>query len=95
MFWFVVGLLRRDSVRRLVAAFYLQTSKVVLINRKYQIIVISMLKNRNNKHSSNYIIKFVSFMPVYYAINLNIILSCIVFSYLYLGSIDLFASLNQ
>ena len=33
-------------------------------------------------------------MSIYYAINLDIISSCIIFSYLYLGSIDLLQLLN-
>ena len=51
--------------------------------------VVNILNNWNLRYSSNYIIKFVRFIPIYYTINLNIILSFIVFSNLYIGSIDL------
>ena len=68
----------------------IQTGKVDLINRRYQIIVISMLKNWSCMYSSHYFIKCLGFMPIYYDINLDIVSSCMVFSYLYLGSIDLF-----
>ena len=47
--------------------------------------VIGMLKNCNCKYYNHNIIKFVGFMPIYYAINLDIVLSCMVFSCLYLG----------
>ena len=71
--------------------FYLiQTGKMDLINSIYQIMVVSMLmKNWNCIYSSHYIIKFIDFMPIYYTIKLDIVSSCMVFSYLYLGSIDL------
>ena len=52
----------------------IQTCKVDLISRRYY---------------SHYIIKFVCCMSVYYAINLDIVSSCMVFRYLYLGSINL------
>ena len=51
--------------------------------------VVSMLKNWSRIYSNHYIIKFVGFMPIYYTINLDIVSSYMVFSYLYLGSIDL------
>ena len=38
---------------------------------------------------SHYFIKFIGFILIYYAININIVSLCIVFSYLYLESIDL------
>ena len=41
------------------------------------------------QYSSHYFIKFVCFMPIYYTINLDIVSSYLVFSYLYLESIDL------
>ena len=69
----------------------IQIGKVDLINRRYQIMFVSMLKNWNRRYSSYYIIKFVVFIPIYYVINLNIVSSYMVSSYLYLG----FASLNQ
>ena len=52
--------------------------------------VVSILKNWSRRYSSHYIIKFVGFIPIYFAIKLNIISSCMIFSYLYLGFIDLF-----
>ena len=47
--------------------------------------VVNMLNNWNRKYSSRYIIKFVGFMLIYYTINLDIVSSCMVFSYLYFG----------
>ena len=35
-------------------------------------------------YSNHYIIKFINFVLIYYVINLNIILSYIIFNYLYL-----------
>ena len=67
----------------------IKTRKVDLISRKYQIMVISMLKNWSRKYFSHFIIKFVGFMPICYTINFNIVSSCMIFSYLYLESIDL------
>ena len=63
----------------------IQTGKSNLISRIYQIMVISILKNWCYRYSSHYFIKFVGFIPIYYAINLNIVLLCMVFSYLYLS----------
>ena len=60
-----------------------------LISSRYQIMVISILNNWNRRYSSHFIIKFVGFMSIYYAINLDIVSSCMIFSYLYLESIDL------
>ena len=51
--------------------------------------VVGMLKNWSCRYSSYYIIKFVGFLSIYYAINLDIVSLCMVFKYLYLGSIDL------
>ena len=51
--------------------------------------IVSMLKNWIRKYYNHYIITFIDFMPISYAINLDIVLSCIVFSHLYLKSIDL------
>ena len=66
----------------------IQIGKADLISRIYQIIIVS-LKNWNCKYYSHYIIKFVGIMPIYYTINLDIVSSFMVFSFLYLGSIDL------
>ena len=67
----------------------IQTDKTDMLDPRYQIIVVSILKNWNRKYSNHYIIKFVSFISIYYAINLNIVLSCMIFTYLYIGSIAL------
>ena len=73
---FIGGLLQRDAIRRLIAELYLcggdfLIGKTDLINRKYQIMIVSMLKNRSRKYFSYYIIKFefVDFMLIYYDIN--------------------------
>ena len=64
--------------------FYLyeviQTDKANSINR----MVVYMLKNWSRKYSSYYIIKFISFIPIYYGINLDIVSSFMVFSNLYI-----------
>ena len=49
--------------------------------------VVSMLKNWSRRYSTHYIIKFIGFMSIYYAINLDIVSSYMVFSYLYLKSV--------
>ena len=43
----------------------------------------------SRKCYSHYIIIFVDCMSIYYAINLDIVSSCMVFRYLYLGFIDI------
>ena len=40
--------------------------------------VVGMLKNRSSRYSSHYIIEFVGFVSIYYALNLNIVSSCMV-----------------
>ena len=91
--WFIVNLSRCGVICRLVTAFYLYgddlDKQVDMLGQIYQIIVVSMLKNWSHRYSNHYIIKFVCFLPIYYAINLDIISSYIVFSYLYLISIHL------
>ena len=67
----------------------IQTGKTDSINRKHQIIIVCMLKNRSRIYSSHYIINFIGFMSTYYIINLDIILLYMTFSNLYLESIDL------
>ena len=67
----------------------IQTDKVDMINQIYQIMIVNMLKNWSLRYSGYYIIKFVGFMPIYYAINLDIVLSYMIFKYLYFGFIDL------
>ena len=49
-----------------------------------------MLKNWSREYSSQYIIKFLSFMFIYYVINFDIVSSFLFFRNLYLESIDLF-----
>ena len=49
------------------------TSKADSINQKYQIMVISILKNWSYRYSNNYIIIFVGFISIYYDINLDIV----------------------
>ena len=56
----------------------IHTSKADSISRKYQIMVINMLKNYSRKYYSHYIIKFVGFILIYYVINLNIVSSLII-----------------
>ena len=67
----------------------IQIGKADLISRKYQIMLVNMLNNWSRTYSSHYIIKIVSFISIYYTINLDIVSSYMVFSYLYLGSINL------
>ena len=77
------------SLRHFICIGAIMTNKVNLISPRYQIMVVGMLKNWNPRYYSHYIIKFVGFMPIYYVINLDIISPCMVFSYLYLESINL------
>ena len=76
-------------LRRFICVRAIQTGKEDLINRRYQIMIISMLKNWNYRYSSHYFIKFVGIISIYYTINLDIISSFMVFNFLDLGSIDL------
>ena len=63
--------------------------KTDLINRIYQITVVSILKNLSRIYSSYTILSnLVGFIPIYYAINLNIILFYMIFIYLYFGHVD-------
>ena len=91
--WFIVSLLRCGVVRRLIAVFYLcgDDSDGQKRSDQFKIsnMIISILNNWSHRNSSNYIIKFVSFIPIYYAINLDIVSSYMIFSYLYIESIDL------
>ena len=66
-----------------------QTSKTDLINRIYQIIVVSILKNLSQKYFSYTILSnLIRFISIYYTINLNIVLSYMIFIYLYFGHVD-------
>ena len=84
---------RHGVVRRLVVTFYLcggdSDRQDIFDQSKISNYDLNMLKNWSCKYSSHYFIKFVSFMLIYYTINLDIVSSCMVFNYLYLGSIDL------
>ena len=99
---FVLVILQHLICRRLVMMWYfssyccdalfceaIRTNKAYSIDQRYQIMVISVLKNWSRIYYSHYIIKFVSFMPIHYTINLYIVSLCMVFSKLYFGSIDL------
>ena len=72
---FFIVLLRRFIYMRVI-----HTHKSDLISR----MVVYMLKNWSQKYSSYCIIKFISFIPIYYGINLDIVLSFMVFSNLYI-----------
>ena len=67
----------------------IQISKTDLISQIYQIIVVSMLKKWGYIYYSHYFIKFVGFMLIYYAINLDIVSSYMIFSYLYIRFINI------
>ena len=75
----------------------IQTNKKDLIGRRYQIMIIRMLKNWSQLYYSHYIIKFIGFMSIYYVINLDIVSSCMVFSYIYIYILNYrsITSLNQ
>ena len=75
-------------LRRFICVRVIQIGKTDLISQKYQIMIVSRLKNWSRRYSSHYTIKIVGFMQIYYTINLDII-SFMVFSYLYFRFIDL------
>ena len=62
----------------------IQTRKTDSMSRKYQIMVVGMLKNWSRRYFNHYNIKFIGFMSIYYAINLDIVSSFMIFSNLYL-----------
>ena len=90
---FVIGLLRCDVfyflLRYFICVRATQTSTSVLISRRYRIMIVSMLKNWSLRYYSHYIIKFVTFITIYYVINLNTTSFYMVFNNLCFGSIDL------
>ena len=43
--------------------------------------VVNISKNLSHRYSTHYIIKIVGFILIYYTINMEIISSCLVFSY--------------
>ena len=67
----------------------IQIGIVDSINRNYQIMIVSILKNLSHRYSSHCIIKFVYFMRSYHVINLDIVSSFMVFSNSYLRSFNL------
>ena len=62
-------------LRRFICVGAIETGKTDLISQRYQMMVVSMLKNWSRRYSSHYIIKFVDFMLIYYAINVDIVSS--------------------
>ena len=87
----IFGLLRCNVFCRLVVALYLcggDSDRQSGVNQ-------SKISDYDYRYSSHYIIKFIDFMSIYYAISLNIVSSFMIFSNLYFGSIDLFTNLNQ
>ena len=67
----------------------IETSKIDLISHRYQIMIVNILNNWICRYSSHYSIKFIDFMSIYYDINLDIVSSYMILSYLYLRCIDL------
>ena len=49
-------------LRRFICVRVIEIDKVDLISRIYEMMVVSMLKNKSRRYSSHYIIKFVDFM---------------------------------
>ena len=89
--WFVINLLRRDVVRRLVTTFYLceddSDNQDIFDQSNISNYDCHMLKYWSYRYSNYYSIKFIGFMSIYYVINL-ILTSYIVFNHLYFGFID-------
>ena len=75
-------------LQRFIYVDAIHIGKTNSISRRYQIIVVRMLKNLNRRYSNYYIIKFIGFMPIY-ANNLDTVSLFMVLSDLYLESIDL------
>ena len=67
----------------------IEIDKAYSISRRYHITIINMLKNWSHRYYDYYIIKFIGFIPIYYAINLNIVSYFMVFSNMYFGFINL------
>ena len=53
--------------------FIKKNYSIFFLNQIYQIMVVNILKNWNLRYSSNYFIKFVCFILIYYVINLYIV----------------------
>ena len=71
--WLVTMWYCSSSCCGVLSMMAIQTSKTNLISRKYQIMIINMLKNWSFRYFSHYFNKFVGFRPIYYAINLDIV----------------------
>ena len=67
----------------------IEIGKVDSISRRYHITIINILKNLSHRYYNHYIIKFIGFMPIYYAINLNFVSYFMVFSNMYFEFINL------
>ena len=87
MFCFLSSLLWRFVFCRLVTVFYIfvddsnEQSIFHQIQTTNQIIVISILQNLSHIYFSHYnIIKFISFVPIYYAINPSVVSFSMVFN---------------
>ena len=65
------------------------SGKTDLICRRYEIMVVTVLKNWSKRYSYHFIIKFVDLILIYYAINMDIVLSYMNFSNLHFRSTDL------
>ena len=71
--------------RRLVTTFYLRVGDSDKPNifdqtETTKIMVVGMLQNLSHRYSSHYsITKFVGFEPIYYAINLSVVSSSMIF----------------
>ena len=70
-------------LRRFIFMEAIQIGKTDSISRIYQIMVVNILNNWSCIYYSHYIIIFVGFMMIYYAINLNIVSFYFVFNNLY------------
>ena len=75
-------------LRRFIYIGEIQTGKVDLIGRIYQIMIVNTLNNWSYKYYSHYFIKFIGFILIYYTVNPNNVSSCMPFSYLYFGFIE-------
>ena len=75
-------------LRCFICVSVIQTDKTDSIDRKFQIMIVSILNNWNRRYSNHYIIEFINFISIY-VINLDIVSSIIIFSNLYLETINI------
>ena len=61
----------------------IRIDKTDSINRRYQTMIVSILNNWIYINFNLYIIKILGFIPIYYTINLYIVLSFMIFSNFY------------